>query len=139
MSKQNRLSYTTLRARLNDYRLARSSCDENIDTPIHPIRKVRRIDALQRSEELTQLSPPSCVCRILSSFYFQLFGTVGTWFLAVYLGFGSVCFVLCALYWIWAWGTNKHSRPRNPDEPVISAGFFFDSSPVPMNSGVRQT
>ncbi|CAH8452341.1 unnamed protein product, partial [Dicrocoelium dendriticum] len=70
--------------------------------------------------------------RTLSSWWFQLFVTLLLWIVAIRLEFGAVWFVFACLYWLCVKGTDKHRRPRNPDEQVISAGFFFDSSPTPL-------
>ncbi|KAA0193695.1 hypothetical protein FBUS_00769 [Fasciolopsis buskii] len=142
MGSGERMSFSTLKAKLESYRIA-NPVTVNTEILNDPLERLPQEGAANRSTKLIQKTnvsvseshetpPPTSFGRIIYSWRFQGILTVILWILAVRLEFGAVFFVIAALYWMWTWGTEKYARPRNPDEQVIQATFFYDPSPIPQ-------
>ncbi|VDP71681.1 unnamed protein product [Echinostoma caproni] len=136
MQSKGRVSFSTLKAKLESYRATlptstKLDASTVLTAKVEPIKQVTP-RTLTSNEPDPEERPPTAWGRVIHSWRFQGFLTLILWIIAVQLEFGAVCFVLAALYWMWTWGTEKYTRPRDPNEPVIQAAFFFDPSPVPQ-------
>ncbi|GAA53602.1 hypothetical protein CSKR_200775 [Clonorchis sinensis] len=134
------LSYRKIKNELEAYRMNKTqNADVNF---VGQHKDICDVDLLQLDASITQSEsnhernkPTSAICQVLLSCKFQFVVTFSLWISAIQIGFGAVWFVLATLYWIWVWGTNKSTRSHVPGELVVSAGFYFDTSPFPMHIG----
>ncbi|TPP55892.1 hypothetical protein FGIG_05613 [Fasciola gigantica] len=142
MGSVERMSFSVLKAKLESYR-SKNHITETQDITDHQLKKLPQDGAGNSCTKLMEETntsvgqpsepPPSTLLgRIVHSWRFQGILTIVLWILAVWFEFGAVYFVLAALYWMWTWGTEKYARPRNPNEQVIQAAFFYDPSPIPQ-------
>ncbi|KER31099.1 hypothetical protein T265_02554 [Opisthorchis viverrini] len=132
-------SYRKIKNELEAYRMNKTqNADINL---VEQHKGICNVDLLQVNESITQgesthepNKPTSAIRQVLFSCKFQFIVTFLLWIAAVQIGFGAVWFVLAALYWIWVWGTNKSTRSHVPGESIVSAGFYFDTSPFPLHA-----
>ncbi|KAF6776197.1 hypothetical protein AHF37_04701 [Paragonimus kellicotti] len=132
------MSYAKLKSELDLYRSANEGTGESsgpltdklkttcLSGLVSSVTKSRQSNNNHGSSEVR-----SALLRIANSGYFQLALFIAVWIIAIRLEFGAVWFVLAALYWLWVWGTETQTRVRDPTESILSAGFFFDTSPIP--------
>ncbi|CAH8453951.1 unnamed protein product [Heterobilharzia americana] len=123
-----RPSYSAVKAQLDAYRLANLVPSE-VEITLPKVAE-KSVGGAPTKES----TKPSRIIAIFNLWYIQLSITLLLWLLAIKIEFGAVFFIIGALYWLWVWGTTKNPKSsvsNNPDEQIISAGFFFDSSPIP--------
>ncbi|CAH8833321.1 unnamed protein product [Trichobilharzia szidati] len=117
-------SCSEIKSQLDKYRLEHlTPCEVELTLPT----------VVEKSAEKSDETPSRFIA-ILNLWYIQLTITFLLWIAAILIEFGAVFFVIASLYWLWVWGTTRNPKPRvsnNPDEQIISAGFFFDTSPIP--------
>ncbi|KAF8572330.1 hypothetical protein P879_00201 [Paragonimus westermani] len=135
------MSYAKLKSELNLYRSTNGRTNESSGLLLNKFKVACSsglVSSITKNRQSTHNGGSteirSALSRIVNSGYFQLALIIIVWIIAIHLEFGAVWFVLAALYWLWVWGTETRTRVRDQTESVLSAGFFFDTSPIPKHS-----